>query len=469
MKGIQNSGIIITVAPSYSAIRYGILRITPGSLRCKLYCRGTNCKYCSWKSWSTKQQAIHGLYSSWITKKIIAMSRPTVKTFAVNNLITQLHRTSICTVISLQMPGEHESCGPKLLSSGFTYNPEEFMQNGIQFYNFVWPDFGTLGIEMLLDIVKVVHLSLKLGKVAIHCHAGLGRTGVVIGAYLIWAKNYTYAEAIGYVRNARCKQTSKRLDQNMPNSVQTKKQINLMRKFELYLEKNGAALPEAGRMHLSDYLKIQRQILSSGQARKYHHIPKVLHAAMKELLLAVYGELNGRTRRWITDALKSVLPFDQEFHKKGTLHLPAPAKTKSEELDICISGVIENGSEVLSSNYANGKKCSNNTFKINNCAKFIRSRFRGNMLQLVNIIDRLMNSIIKPVIPKEFLVDNPWHTSEDVDWYCLHRYLLLTMVPLGNGNHKNIGRLMNRWYLGKSNIDYSDEFIIALHNQVSRT
>lgn len=34
-------------------------------------------------------------------------------------------RASIRTVINLQEPGEHKFCGPALLPSGFTYDPEE--------------------------------------------------------------------------------------------------------------------------------------------------------------------------------------------------------------------------------------------------------------------------------------------------------------------------------------------------------
>ncbi|CAG9529477.1 unnamed protein product [Cercopithifilaria johnstoni] len=442
------------VSLSYRSIRYGIIYVTPWSWRCKLYCNGVNCKYCSWKPWSLKEQAIEGLYSSWITEKILAMSRPTAKTFTDNNLIAQFHKANICAVINLQALGEHDSCGPELLPSGFTYNPEILMQNGIKFYNFVWPDFGILGIDILLDIVKVVHCSLRQGKVAIHCHAGLGRTGVVIAAYMIWAEYSTYAEAINRVRTAR------------PHSVQNKKQIRLVKDFGMFLEKYGAALPQTGMVHLSDYIHMQMKILSSSQARKYHHIPKVLHAAMEELLLIVHGELDGRTKRWITNILKCASKIDREFLEKWPARLPIPSKVKSQEIDICICGVLENCGEILDSSDKDTKIIKDGGLKMINCTKFIRNNFRGNIFLLLRTLDQLMNSFTKPVIPKEELLSNLQRNNEHADWQCLNRYLLVTMASLSSGNYRNIAKLISRWYLGESTSD--DDITIALQNYLLR-
>jgi hypothetical protein len=52
--------------------------------------------------------------------------------------VEQFKKLGILSVINLQTSGEHASCGPKLLDSGFTYNPNELMSHGIFFYNFAW-------------------------------------------------------------------------------------------------------------------------------------------------------------------------------------------------------------------------------------------------------------------------------------------------------------------------------------------
>lgn len=44
-------------------------------------------------------------------------------------------RNSIKTVINLQIPGEHADCGnPLEPKSGFSYNPEIFMENNSMFF-----------------------------------------------------------------------------------------------------------------------------------------------------------------------------------------------------------------------------------------------------------------------------------------------------------------------------------------------
>ena len=60
-------------------------------------------------------------------------------------------------------------------------------------------------------------------KVAIHCHAGLGRTGLLIACYLVYSQRMTADQAIHYIRSKR------------KNSVQMNDQINAARDFERFL------------------------------------------------------------------------------------------------------------------------------------------------------------------------------------------------------------------------------------------
>lgn len=47
----------------------------------------------------------------------------------------------------------------------------------VYFYNYGWRDYGVANLTTILDMVKVMAFAVQEGKVAVHCHAGLGRTG----------------------------------------------------------------------------------------------------------------------------------------------------------------------------------------------------------------------------------------------------------------------------------------------------
>jgi protein tyrosine phosphatase domain-containing protein 1 len=69
--------------------------------------------------------------------------------------------------------------------------------------------------------------------VAIHCHAGLGRTGFFIGCYLIYSERMTAKEAIYLIRERR------------PGSIQMNEQIDAMINFEKYIIPLWTVFPRA--------------------------------------------------------------------------------------------------------------------------------------------------------------------------------------------------------------------------------
>lgn len=81
-------------------------------------------------------------------------------------------------------------------------------------------------------------LTLVTGALAVHCKAGLGRTGVLICAYLIKHHGFTAEEAIGYIRICR------------PGSVIGPQQNYLVSKAK-QLQQEGKAHQEAAKVWLS--------------------------------------------------------------------------------------------------------------------------------------------------------------------------------------------------------------------------
>jgi protein-tyrosine phosphatase len=71
-----------------------------------------------------------------------------------------------------------------------------------------------------VNIVKIFCFTIESGgKVAVHCHAGYGRTGIAIACYLIYALNMGPMEAIKFIRSKR------------PGCVETKAQKKFVNDF----------------------------------------------------------------------------------------------------------------------------------------------------------------------------------------------------------------------------------------------
>ncbi|EPQ03484.1 Protein tyrosine phosphatase domain-containing protein 1 [Myotis brandtii] len=263
--------------PKYTKVGERLRHVIPGHMACSMACGGKACKYENPARWSEQEQAIKGIYSSWITDNILAMARPSTELLEKYCIIEQFRSHGLKTVINLQRPGEHASCGnPLEQESGFTYLPEAFMEAGIYFYNFGWKDYGVASLTTILDMVKVMTFALQEGKVAIHCHAGLGRTGVLIACYLVFATRMTADQAIIFVRAKR------------PNSIQTRGQLLCVREFTQFLIplRNifSCCDPKAHAVTLTQYLTRQRHLLHGYEARLLKHVPKIIHLVCKLLL-----------------------------------------------------------------------------------------------------------------------------------------------------------------------------------------
>ncbi|XP_071332758.1 protein tyrosine phosphatase domain-containing protein 1 [Trachinotus anak] len=261
----------------YTIVGEAIRYVIPGHMQCSIGCGGQACKYDSPSYWSDDQQAIKGLYSSWVTDNLLAMSRPSTEIIEKYNIIDQFTSYGIKTVINLQIPGEHASCGnPLEPESGFSYRPEVFMENNIYFYNFGWSDYGVANLTTVLDMVKVMAFALQEGKIAVHCHAGLGRTGVLLACFLAYSTRMTANQAIVYVRAKR------------PGSIQTRGQLRCVRHFVQFLAPLrsvfSCAEPRFNPVTLSQYLNRQRHILHGYERKELRYLPKIVQLVSRLLL-----------------------------------------------------------------------------------------------------------------------------------------------------------------------------------------
>ncbi|XP_029992961.1 protein tyrosine phosphatase domain-containing protein 1 isoform X2 [Sphaeramia orbicularis] len=269
--------------PSYSQARENLVKAIPPRLLCLLACGGIDCRYEGPECWKANQQAIRGLFSSWVTDDIIAMARPSTHLIEKYDIIEQFKRLNIKSIINMQLPGEHAHCGPPLEpQSGFTYSPQIFMDNDIYFYNFGMPDFGVSTLVGMIDEVKVLAFAVREGRVAVHCHAGLGRTGVLIACYLVYTLRISPSEAVHYVRIKR------------PRSIQTRAQISQVFDFARLLGTQLVQYPDLSLRHgnpftLQHYINRQGILLHGQEARTLRYTPKVVYLLCVRLSCLAMG------------------------------------------------------------------------------------------------------------------------------------------------------------------------------------
>ncbi|XP_029007027.1 protein tyrosine phosphatase domain-containing protein 1 isoform X2 [Betta splendens] len=261
----------------YTKMGETLRHVIPGHMQCSMACGGKACKYENPSRWSEEDQAIKGLYSSWVTDNLLAMARPSTEIIEKYNVIKQFQRCGLKTVINLQRPGEHASCGnPLEQESGFTYRPETFMEAGVYYYNFGWKDYGVASLTTILDMVKVMSFAVQEGKMAVHCHAGLGRTGVLLACYLVFTSRMSADQAILFVRAKR------------PNSIQTRGQLLCVREFAQFLvplrSVFSCAEPKVSAVTLSQYLTRQRHLLHGYEARQMKNVPKLVQLVCRLLV-----------------------------------------------------------------------------------------------------------------------------------------------------------------------------------------
>lgn len=85
------------------------------------------------------------------------------------------------------------------------YNSAYFTALGISHMDMIFEDGTCPSLPLVRRFIKLAHemITVKDKGIAVHCKAGLGRTGCLIGAYLIYRHGFTANEAIAFMRFMR--------------------------------------------------------------------------------------------------------------------------------------------------------------------------------------------------------------------------------------------------------------------------
>jgi protein tyrosine phosphatase domain-containing protein 1 len=172
--------------------------------------------------------AINGLRCNFIgeEKLILASQRPSDSIIESFKIIEQFKKHNIYSIFNLQEKGEHPYCGDPLTPNGFSYNVETFTKNNINYYNFSWKDRTIPSIDIIENnILKMKEEINKGKKIAVHCHAGLGRTAILIACFFIFYYKISASKAISIVRKYR------------KGTFTIKSQIDFIFEFEEYIKK----------------------------------------------------------------------------------------------------------------------------------------------------------------------------------------------------------------------------------------
>ncbi len=107
-----------------------------------------------------------------------------------------------------------------------SYSLEEWEKRGVEVFHSPIEDFTAPSLDQLLEILQWIDARVREGKrVLIHCMGGLGRSGTVAVAWLIYSKKLSLREALRRVRSLR------------PGAVETPDQMEVLQKLQEFLEK----------------------------------------------------------------------------------------------------------------------------------------------------------------------------------------------------------------------------------------
>lgn len=205
------------------------------------------------------------------------------------------------------------------------YKAETFKENGIKHTDLIFPDGSCPGLEVIESFLNTCEK--EPGAVAVHCKAGLGRTGTLIACYAMKHYKFPAADFIGWIRLCR------------PGSI-----LGPQQQYLLDIESALHALSTKSVIYQSISVTVKK--LSE---RRSEGSRKSLTLTYKEQMIATYGETDqggslmeakNRARRLARQHSKSICGTEifPTTPKRSTFEEMIPDESKKTVNRILLSG-----------------------------------------------------------------------------------------------------------------------------------
>ncbi|KAJ5468213.1 hypothetical protein N7475_005965 [Penicillium sp. IBT 31633x] len=184
--------------------------------------------------WKAKEQSLCGLRDfnleeyekfervdmgdfNWVTPDFLAFASPQQQPVApipANTPEYDALPTTISEISSSKLPMpfknvlahfHQRNVGLVVRLNSELYCPSYFTAMGIAHIDMIFEDGTCPPLQLVRRFIKMAHemITIKKKGIAVHCKAGLGRTGCLIGAYLIYKYGFTANEVIAFMRFMR--------------------------------------------------------------------------------------------------------------------------------------------------------------------------------------------------------------------------------------------------------------------------
>ncbi|PJF17722.1 hypothetical protein PSACC_02463 [Paramicrosporidium saccamoebae] len=135
-----------------------------------------------------KEHPLNGDMNWIIPGKILGFAGPTEEVYTVEEFADFAVRNNIKTVVRLNR---------------VHYDAKVLAAKGVDHHEMFMHDGGIPSLQQIDEFYILAEAAWKSGAMAVHCRAGLGRTGTMIATFLIKKFKLQAAEVIAYLRMMR--------------------------------------------------------------------------------------------------------------------------------------------------------------------------------------------------------------------------------------------------------------------------